>query len=274
MFLSKKGFAKVLIMVICYIALGTFSIASWIFFALLGSESALLLILGLATYLTCALIALWGLYAEGKGKLLNTAQKLVRVELRPAEFIKQYEALRSSTDLVINKPSFEALQMLAIAYDALDDRESCLETVKEMIAAAPAKKKVQAELFYVSILFSYERKEEAERLFNEVQTRGLDAVSRMMVDSILKSDRAMVMGDYKTVELYNLQLLERSFPKLDNLGKLIVNYKLGEVYEKLGETEEAIARYEYCAENGGETAIRTAASTAIIKLQTNKSSDI
>ena len=274
MFLSKKGFAKVLIMVICYIALGTFSIASWIFFALLGSESALLLILGVATYLTCALIALWGLYAEGKGKLLNTAQKLVRVELRPAEFIKQYEALRSSTDLVINKPSFEALQMLAIAYDALDDRESCLETVKEMIAAAPAKKKVQAELFYVSILFSYERKEEAERLFNEVQTRGLDAVSRMMVDSILKSDRAMVMGDYKTVELYNLQLLERSFPKLDNLGKLIVNYKLGEVYEKLGETEKAIARYEYCAENGGETAIRTAASTAIIKLQTNKSSDI
>jgi hypothetical protein len=69
-------------------------------------------------------------------------------------------------------------------------------------------------------------------------------------------------------------LLERSFPKLDNLGKLIVNYKLGEVYEKLGETEEAIARYEYCAENGGETAIRTAASTAIIKLQSNKSSDI
>lgn len=267
MFLFKKGLAKVLIMVICYIALGSFSIASWIFFRLLGSESALMLILGVATYLTCALIALWGLYAEGKGKLLNTAQKLVRVELRPAEFIKQYEALRNSSELIINKPSFEVLQMLAIAYDTLDDRESCLATVKEMIAVAPDKKKDQAELFYISILFSYEKKEEAERLFNDLQLRKLDAVSRMMVDSILKSDRAMVMGDYKTVELYNLQLLERSFPKLDNLGKLIVNYKLGEVYEKLGETEKALARYEYCAANGGETAIRTAASRAIEKFQ-------
>ena len=267
MFLSKKGFAKVLIMVICYIALGSISIAFWAFFAFTGIKATFMLVLGIVLYFLCALIALWGLYAEGKGKLLNTAQKLVRVELRPSEFIKQYEALRNSSDLVINKPSFEALQMLAIAYDTLDDRESCLATVKEMIAVAPAKKKDQAELFYISILFSYEKKEEAEKLFNDLQLRKLDAVSRMMVDSILKSDRAMVMGDYKTVELYNLQLLERSFPKLDNLGKLIVNYKLGEVYEKLGETEKALARYEYCAANGGETAIRTAASRAIEKFQ-------
>lgn len=88
-----------------------------------------------------------------------------------------------------------------------------------------------------------------------------------MVDSILKSDRAMILGDYKTVELYNLELLERSFPKLDNLGKLIVNYKLGEVYEKQGEIKKALARYEYCAENGGDTAIKTSASREIENLQ-------
>ena len=31
------------------------------------------------------------------------------------------------------------------------------------------------------------------------------------------------MGD-KTVEINSLKMLERSFPKLDNLGKLAVNY--------------------------------------------------
>ena len=267
MLLTKKGFAKVLIMAICYIALGSISIAFWAIFAFTGSEATLLLILGIVLYLLCALITLWGLYAEEKGKLLNTAQKLVRVELRPAEFIKQYEALRGSPELIINKPCFETLQMLAIAYDTLDDRESCLATVKEMISVAPDKKKNQVELFYVSVLFSYEKKDEAERLFNELQVQRLDAVGKMMVDSILKSDRAMVMGDYKTVEMYNLQLLERAFPKLDNLGKLIVNYKLGEVYEKQGKIEKSLAHYKYCAINGGETAIKISAERAIENLQ-------
>lgn len=147
MFLSKKGFTKVLIMVICYIALGSICIALWVAFSLVGAEAILLLILGVTVYLLCALIALWGLYAEGKGKLLNTAQKLVRVELRPADFIKEYETLKGSSDLVINKPSFEILQILAVAYDTLDDRKACLATIEEMIAAAPAKKKVRAELF-------------------------------------------------------------------------------------------------------------------------------
>ena len=107
-----------------------------------------------------------------------------------------------------------------------------------------------------------------------MQEQKLDAVSKLMVDSILKSDRAKAMGDYKTVELYNLNLLERSFPKLDNLGSLIVNYTLGEVYEKLGESKKSLARYEYCAANGGDTAIKTAAKKAIDSLKKNEATDL
>ena len=70
----------------------------------------------------------------------------------------------------------------------------------------------------------------------------------------------MAMGDYKTVEAYNLNALQRSFPKLDNLGKLVVHYKLAEVYEKLEEKNKSIIHYQYCADFGGETAIKTSAT--------------
>lgn len=274
MFLTKKGFAKILIMAICYIALGSICVALGVAFSLAGADATLLLMLGVIVFLLCVLIVLWGLYAEGKGKLLNSARKLVRIDLHPGDFIKEYESLKDSQELIIKKPSFEVLQMLAVAYDSLDEREKCLATVEEMIAVAPVKKRTQAELFRVSILFSYGKKEEAELIFIKLQEQKLDAVSKLMVDSILKSDRAKAMGDYKTVELYNLNLLERSFPKLDNLGSLIVNYTLGEVYEKLGESEKSLARYEYCAANGGETAIKTAAKKAIDSLKKNEATDL
>ncbi len=274
MFLTKKGFAKILIMAICYIALGSICVALGVAFSLAGADATLLLMLGVIVFLLCVLIVLWGLYAEGKGKLLNSARKLVRIDLHPGNFIKEYESLKGSQELIIKKPSFEVLQMLAVAYDSLDEREKCLATVEEMIAVAPVKKRTQAELFRVSILFSYGKKEEAELIFIKLQEQKLDAVSKLMVDSILKSDRAKAMGDYKTVELYNLNLLERSFPKLDNLGSLIVNYTLGEVYEKLGESEKSLARYEYCAANGGDTAIKTAAKKAIDSLKKNEATDL
>ena len=251
-------------MAICYFLLGSISIALWVVFNSMGINENSLLVLGIIVYLLCVLMFFWGKYAEGKGKLINLGNKLVRNELKPVEFIKHYEFLRNSDDLIICKPSIEILQLITIAYDSLDDREKALATVDEMIDIAGEKKKVFARLFKASLLFSYDKKEDAEVLFNEMQKQKLDIISAGLVDAILKSDRAMAMGDYKTVEAYNLQMLARSFPKLDNLGKLIVHYKLGEVYEKLHDKEKAVTYYQYCATYGGETAIKT---SAIEKLQ-------
>ena len=113
-------------------------------------------------------------------------------------------------------------------------------------------------------MFSCGRIEEAETLFNEVQQHKLDMICCGLVDAILKSDRAMAMGDYKTVEMNYLKVLERAFPKPDNLGKLVTHYGLGEVYEKLQDNNKAIFHYQYCADFGGETAIK---QSAIEKLQ-------
>ena len=264
MFLTKKSFRKILIMAMCYFILGSICITFAILFTNVGIDSTFHFALGVIVYVLNILIIFWGGYAEGKGKLINLGNKLVRNELKPAEFIKHYELLKNSDDLIIKKPDIDVLQLVAIAYDSLDDREKALATVDEMSVVASHKRKAFANLFKASLLFSYDKKEDAEVIFNEMQKQKLDIISVGLVDAILKSDRAMAIGDYKTVETYNLKMLERSFPKLDNLGKLVVHYKLGEVYEKLEENSKAITYYQYCANFVGETAIKT---SAVEKLQ-------
>ena len=256
MFITKKNFRKIIIMSVCYFSLGTIDIIISLLFNSIGFSADFLLALGIITYFLCGLMFFWGWYAEGKGKLINLGNKLVRNELKPAEFIKEYEFLKNSQELIVNKPSIEVLQLVAAAYDSLDDRENALATVDEMIDVASEKKKAFANLFKTSFMFSYDKNEEAEELFNETRKQKLDIMCNGLVDAILKDDRAMAMGDYKTVETYNLNMLERKFPKLDNLGKLIVHYRLGEIYEKSHENNKAITNYQYCVDFGGETAIK------------------
>ena len=267
MFLTKKGFFKILIMAIGYFVLGSACIAAWVIFKSIGIVANALWILGLITYLLCVIMIFWGRYAEGKGILINLGNKLVRNELKPMEFIKHYEELKNSTDLVIKKPSIEVLHLVAIAYDSLNDKENALATVEEMIAVANEKKKAFSKLIKASLLFSYGEVADAEAIFIEMQSQKLDFMSTALVDAILKSDRAMAMGEYKTVEGYILGSLERKFPKLDNLSRLVAEYQLGEIYEKLQENQKAVAHYEYCANFGGETAIK---NSAIEKLQNLK----
>ncbi len=264
MFLTKKGFLKALIMSIYCFALGTGCIVFSFILTTTDSPDNTLLLLSILSYFLCFFTYFWGRYSEGKSKLIILGTRLVRNELRPIEFIKHYESLKTSKDLVVNKPSIEVLQLVAIAYDLLDDREKVLATADEMISLADDKKKVRGMLIKSSYLYIYDRIDEAEILFNEARSRKLDIVSNSLIDSILKSDRAIAMGDYKTAEAYALMLLDRSFPKLDNLGKLVVHYELGKIYEILQDNEKAFSHYRYCMDFGGDTAIMR---RAIEKLQ-------
>lgn len=267
MFITKKSFRKILLMAILYFVLGSLLLGLGIILENLDAGNEFLFILGAVCYLLCPLIIVWGRYAEGKGKIANLGNKLVRTELKPFEFIEEYKRISSAADLVVNKPSIEVLHLLAIAYDCLDDRENCLCAADEMIAAASEKKKAFAKLIKSSFLFSYGMIEEAEVIFTEAQTSNQDFLCRALTDAILKSDRAMALGDYKTVEIYNLNTLAQTFPKPDNLTKLVIHFKLGEVYEKLQENEKAISYYKYCIDNGGETAIKRSAKNALEKIQ-------
>ncbi len=266
MFLTKKGFWKIVIMAVCYFAIGSFCIVAGIILAALDADANFLFVLGAICYGFCPIIIACGRYAEGKGKLINLGNKLVRNELKPNEFIKEYQRLKDSTELVVNKPGIEILQLVALSYDCLDDKENCLSTVDEMIAVA-GKKKMLAKLIKCSFLFSYDMTDEAETIFTEARASKQNFICQALMDAIFKSDRAMAMGDYKTVEAYNSKMLSQTFPKLDNLSKLTLHYKLGEVYEKLQNHEKASTYYKYCIDNGGETAIKESAKSALDRLQ-------
>ena len=83
-------------MAIGYFLVGSLSVALWGVHNSLGIYDNFLLILGIIVYSLCVLMIFWGRYAEGKGNLVNLGNKLVRNELKPAEFIEYYENLKNS----------------------------------------------------------------------------------------------------------------------------------------------------------------------------------
>ena len=267
MFLTKKAFWKILILAICCFLEGSFCVAAGAVLAFFGAGSKLLFVLGAVCFVMCPLCTAWGLYAEGKGKFINLGNKLIRNELKPAVFIREYVQLRNTAGLVLNKPGIEVLRLAAMAYDALDDRENSLSSVEEMIAAAGEKKKVFVNLIKSSYLFSYGMVEEAEALFAEACAAKQDFSCRMLAEAILVSDRAMAMEEYKTAENYYQKMLTRAAPKLDPLSKLVIHFALAKIYERTQDKEQAIFHYTYCADYGGETAIKESAKSALERLQ-------
>ncbi len=266
MFLTKENFRRIRKRILGYFLLGSLMIALGIWTAMVESATVIPFIGGGIIYALCPLVFLWGKDVEGKINLINLGRELVREDLSPAIFLREYYALRKSPDLVVCQPSVEVLEFVAVAHECLNEREKVLETVEEMLSVAPQKKRSLVKLVKCSFLFSYGRTEEAEALFFEAQREKPNAVCRLMIDNIWKSDRAIAMGDYKTAEQHLLGQLSKAFPELDNLGKLVTHFSLGVVYEKLAENEKAAEHYRYCAENGGETAIKESAITALERI--------
>jgi len=266
MFLSKKSLIKILVLPIICFVVGVIGLYFAIVAALLDIDSTMLFILSILLFLLGVLAIFTFLKNEGKVKYIRLGNKLVNNELRPAEFIKEYELLKNSQGLVIKKPSIEILQLVLAAYDSLSDKGNSLAIADEMIAVASDKKKSYAKIMKASVLFSHGEIEEAEAIFTEAQRGKLNFSSIALVDVVIKSDRAIAMGDYKLAESYYLASLEQTFPKPSNLSKLSGHYSLGEIYEKTGEKEKALTYYQYCAENGGETYMKSAAEAAIKRL--------
>lgn len=262
MFLTKKALIKAVLVVLLFFVLGGICLSlSWLM-GIIGAEDKLILAIGVIAFPYGIFLGLMKLYAEGN-KIFSSGMKLVRRELKPAQFLREYESLKAS-ELVVCKPSISVLQLVMVAQMLLDERDKELETVEEMLSAVGDKHKNYVKLLKVSCLFDLGRTEEAEALFCELQGQKLDLRCRAMVDLILKSDRAVAMGDYKIAEAYLLRRLDQ---RLDNLGMLSLHFSLGSIYEKLQDTERAIEHYEYCVENGGETALVNKARALIKELK-------
>lgn len=262
MFLTKKSLWKIIISALCYFILGSFSIiCGFLFF------NKILLLLGLAIYLFIFILVAFGRYAEGKAKIINLGNELIRKKLKPNEFIKEYDRMMNSNEFLIKKPSPEVIQLLVVAYDLLDDKANALANADLMLSISKEKKKTFAKLIKTSLLYSYQMTKEAESLFFEAQNSKPNYMCQYLIDTIMKSDRAMAIGDLKSAEMYSLKMLGQTFPKLDDLGKLLNNFRLAEIYHKLGDVSKAIDHYNYCVENGGETAIKTAALSSLEALK-------
>lgn len=257
MFLTKKSIYKIAIPAICVFGFGILCMA-------FGGD---LSVLGSAICWLGTLLALSMGYTESKGKIILRGNKLVRQELRPAAFIQYYESVRSAPDPVVNKPSMDVLQVVLLAYDLLGDSENALAVADEMMRTAPPKKKALAMLLKSALLFSEGKVEEAEALFSEAQNQKLDLVCTAMADAILKCDRAIALGDYKTAEVWCRNSLTRTFPKPDKVAKLVTHFALGKIYEQLQNIPQAISYYQYCALYGGETTIKATAESALKRLQ-------
>ena len=266
MFLTKKSIVKIALMAILYFLIGSVSIAFGVCFNSLGLYDSSFFVIGIILYLICPLIVLWGRYSEGVGKVVARFNKLVRRELKPAEFIKEYKELKALPDLVVCKPGFMLLSCLFAAYTSLGDNKKALSVAEEAISVA-GKKKSCALLLKASLLYSCDRVEEAERILKEVESSKLDFASQGLVDMIRKSDRAMAVGDYDTVINTSLDRLEQKFLKADNLAQVALHHVIAEAYEKLGDTKNALTYYRYCAEHGGETAYKATAASALERLE-------
>lgn len=261
MFLTKKSLLKIIIFAIFLSVLGSICI-----FLSVGTYDLFGFVVGTLCLVLGVLYIFRGRYVEGKLRPECKAVVLVRKELRPADFLSEYELLRNSNDLVVNKPSFEMLHYAMAAYSSLHQTEKVFETVEEIIAIAPEKKKAHANLLKVSLLYDCGRTEEADKLFEETHELKLDIMAKALSDGIINAERAVAKGDYKLAELYYLKSLECTFPKPDNLSKLSYHYELAKIYEKMQENEKAIPHYQYCAENGGQTAMRESAKAALERL--------
>ena len=267
MFITEKSFWKIIGMMLIYAYLGSLCLLLWASSAMLDFSDTFFLVVGVLCLLAIPLIFLWGWRAEGKGRYLALGNKLIRVKLKPREFIRECEALMTSETLVYKKPCMEIFYLLLVAHDLLDEEERVLFYAEEIIRSAPKKKKATARLIKADVLFGQGRFDEGEALFVDVQREKMSLTCRAFADAIYKSDRARALGDYQTVETWNLTNLSQAFPKPDALTMLICHERLAEVYEKMGDKEKAIVHYEYCAAHGGETAITEKARTALLALK-------
>ena len=267
MFLTRKARNSINWLTIAYCVLGVLLLLLAGFDALLGAVSWELVCIGILAIAFGFLLRPIMRYSLGTNKLLMRANKLVYHQLRPGEFIRLYIQKRDCPDNVVAKPDFNVLNQLAVAYDALDDTAHVQETLDQMLSIAPEKKKAYAMLLKAGMLYGKGQKEEAEQLYREAQNGKLDFMTKATADVVLKTDRAMALGDYATAEAYFKQMLAQSFPKHPPLSVLIAHYNLGKIYALTNHPEKAKEHVNYCLENGGETAIKAKTAEILDFLQ-------
>ena len=256
MFLTQKSLRKIRLLTTAYFILDAIMLVlALLSLALHINAVPDFIFLGLVILLGL-LFNKWGRFAEGKGKLINAGNKLVNKELRPREFVELYHQRKNDPTNVIAEDDFDVLRLLAAAYDSLGESENVLATIDRMIDIATPKQKPLALLNKSAVLYSTGRVEEAEMLFHSVDTEKAGAIVKMIVDVVLKVDRAKALKDYPTAEQFLKSALNRKGLGVTPLFTVVNHFILAEIYTETDRLPEAEPHYRYCAEHGGETFYR------------------
>lgn len=253
MFLTKKALRKIWLLVGADLLVAAFSFLSAIVFAFLEMEFLTLVIIGCLCLVLAFLSYKTGHYTESKGKLITEGNKLLIQQLRPAEFVRLYEERSADQTNVIAKPDSDVLQLLLTAYDVMGEQDRALEIAEQLLTVAPEGKRSIAKVLKCSLLFSIGRTEEAEDLYRELISGKMNMLTKNIADVLMKTDRALSLGDYTTAEACFNQSLTRKFPKPTPLSRLSAHYYLAKICYKTNRTDEAESHRKFCIENGGET---------------------
>lgn len=256
MFLTKKQLF-ICIFIPCILALFSFSTLVFsLLCAIFDTTDLFLIFLSFFEMFLSIVLYFSFKYRLGTNDLIAKGYKFIKKELCPAEYIKLYKIKRYNPANVICKPNFNVLHLLMLAYNSLNDNENSLKTADELISIAPKSKVNSAILLKASILFSIGNINEAERLMSQIDISKMNFKTKFLYDSVLKFDRAMAYKDYKTAEMNYLQILQKT-NKLQPLDKLYAHHSLAIIYYNTEQFSKAVPHYSYCANNGGQTAIRT-----------------
>ena len=266
MFLTKKELTKIRLSTIAYFALGVLCYLLVYYFDCPDILTYLVRLLGHICIGFGVVLALSGRYGQGTGTLIQSANKLIMQELRPADFIRLYEEKSSCPDNVIAKPSFDTLNMMVLAYDALGDSDRALSILEQMLSFPSEKNWLIANTMKAAVLYDAGRIEEGEAIYTEIIKVKKNWYAKMLIDALTRADRAMAIGDYATAEAYYEEVQTKKFPKQTPYTTLSRYFNLAKIYSMTNRIDKARIYLDYCIENGGQTGIKTEAAEKLKEL--------
>lgn len=217
------------------------------------------------TVMTClsALSTFIGIYAESVSKPFAEGTRLVRKELQPKKFIEMYKE-KSDGDNVVSRPRFDMLELLYTAYDLTGDKSGRASAIEIMKAEMKPSYKGKIAVYAADEAYRDGDIENGDRLLSYAEEHDGSSTVSAMADAVRKTSKAKAEGDTATEEKYYAGLLSaQGLFKADNAAVLTARWRLYHIFKSSGRDAEAEEHLTYCADHGGNTAIRKAAKAII-----------
>ena len=264
MYLSKNSLAKIILTATAFLLLGAVFFCAAYFISKAGISPKPTLILGIV-FTSLALLSFpTGLYAEGISKPISEGNRLVKKELDPEKFLLFYNGITDKEKNAVVRHRYDMLELLLISYQLQADKKGAYSAVQLMKEELSGKYRPKAAVHCAELLYDDKEIETADKLLSGAEEKDGGSELYAMADAVRKTARAHALSDYETEEKFYSGLLSATgIFKPDNAAALLAHYRLYDVCKKTDRETEAKAHLQYCAENGGKTAVRRRAKSLL-----------